>query len=263
MRVKFQASRIIILLFTFLVVFACPWGSADEPSYPSAPDGYIYDGAQMIDPSDRATIIRLLTELQEKTTAQIAVATVRSTQPESIEMYAVKLFSLWGVGQKGKDNGVLFLIARDDRKVRIEVGYGLEGALPDGICKNIISNIIVPEFKQSNFSGGLLKGATAIVSLVAKEYNVAITGQENEVLDRVKSSDRGSDWFLIIIVVLFILISLSGGFSRRRGYYGGGYWYGGGSGGFGGGSGGFGGGSGGFGGFGGGSSGGGGASGGW
>ena len=107
MTARFQTSRAIVLLSAFLIIFACPWVNADEPSYPSAPDGYIYDGAQMIDPADKATIIRLLTELQEKTTAQVAVATVRSTGSEPIEMYAVKLFSQWRVGQKGKDNGVI------------------------------------------------------------------------------------------------------------------------------------------------------------
>ena len=245
-------------LFVLWFVSACLVVCADEPQYPRAPDGYIYDGAHLINPADSAKITQLLTELQNKTTAQVAIATVGSTEPESVEMYATKLFSQWGVGQKGKDNGVLFLIARDDRNLRMEVGYGLEGALPDAICKKVISNIILPEFKNANFSGGILKGATAIVSLVAKEYNVAITGEENETFDRVRASSGNDDliWLILIIVIFFILMNSSRG-GRN---YGGGYWYGGGSGGYGGG---FGGGSGGFGGFGGGMSGGGGASGRW
>jgi|CXWL01.1.fsa_nt_gi uncharacterized protein len=249
-----------LFLFVLWFLSACRVVCADEPQYPRAPDGYIYDGAQLINPADSAKITQLFIELQNKTTVQIAVATVPSIEPEPIEMYAVKLFSQWGVGQKGKDNGVLFLIARDDRNLRIEVGYGLEGALPDAICKKVISNIILPEFKDSNFSGGILKGATAIVSLVAKEYNVTITGEENEILDRVGTSSGANDlfWFILIIVIFFILMNSSRSSGRRN--YGGGYWYGGGSGGFGGG---FGGGSGGFGGFGGGMSGGGGASGRW
>lgn len=246
-----------LLLSAALIISSAMQLNAAEPVYPSAPDGYIYDGAQMISAADKERLTRFFIELQSKTTAQIAVVTVASTQPEPIEMYAVELFKRWGIGQKGKDNGILFLIARDDRDMRIEVGYGLEGALPDSICKNIIDNIVVPEFKRSNFSGGIFSGASAIVSLVAKEYNVAVTGEEGEILNRVGSSSSDSEWIWFVLLILLILI-LSMASPRNYSRYGGGYWYGGGSGGWGGGSSG-----GGFGGFGGGSSGGGGASGRW
>jgi uncharacterized protein len=233
---------------------------AADVHYPSVPGDYIYDSAGMVDAGDKQAIRNLLTELDRKTSAQVAVATVPTTEPETIEGYAVELFKRWGIGQKGKDNGVLFLIAKNDRKMRIEVGYGLEGALPDAICQRIISSIVTPEFRQSNFSGGVHKGVGAIVSLIAKEYNVAITGEENAVYQKVTSQEdslESSVVFIIFCVIVLIMILSS---HSRRGYYGGGYWYGGSSGGFGGG-GGFSGG--GFGGFGGGSSGGGGASGGW
>lgn len=255
-------TKLILAPIIALTIWFNGYALANEPNYPAAPNGYIYDGAGIINPSDQAKIIQLLTELQAKTTAQVAVATVPSTQAEPIEMYAVKLFSQWGIGQKGKDNGVLFLIAKDDRNLRIEVGYGLEGALPDAICKNIISQMIVPAFKGSDFSGGILKGTTAIVSLIAKEYNVAVTGAEQALVD---SSQPYADAILLFIILLFFFVVffllISGG--HHNGGYGrpgndsGGYWYGGSSGGFGGGS------SGGFGGFGGGMSGGGGASGRW
>src|SRR5262245_48287002 len=114
-----------ILLLAVLVGGAGRWSPASQGQCPSAPDGYIYDGAQLISASDQENITRLLRELENKTTAQVAVATVPSTQPEPIEMYAVNLFSSWGIGQKKKDNGVLFLIAKLDRNLRIEVGYGL------------------------------------------------------------------------------------------------------------------------------------------
>ncbi len=253
------------VLFLFFVI--CPVNSllfSSQPLYPAAPDGYIYDGAGLINEADKLKLSKLLTILQDKTTAQVAVATVVSIQPETIESYAANLFSQWGVGQRNKNNGVLFLIARDDKELRIEVGYGLEGALPDIICKSIISNIVVPEFKNSNFSGGISKGVSAIVSLIAKEYNVAITGDEQTILNRVGASSQESEiiWLLLLfILVIFIFSFIYNGSSGSGGYRGGGYWYGGSSGGFGGG---FGGGSsGGFGGFGGGMSGGGGASGGW
>lgn len=254
LRIKYFLSSVALLCAFVCIV---PRLNADVV-YPSASDGYIYDGAKMISAEDKARMTMFFTELQSKTTAQIAVVTVATTQPEPIEMYAVELFKRWGIGQKGKDNGVLFVIARDDRQLRIEVGYGLEGALPDSISKNIIDNIVVPEFKKSNFSVGIFRGASAIVSLVAKEYNVAVTGEENQILDRVGSSSGDSElsWlFLLILFILILFINSSGPRNRS----GGGYWYGGsgGWGGYGGSSGG------GFGGFGGGMSGGGGASGRW
>jgi uncharacterized protein len=151
----------------------------------------------------------------------------------------------------------LFLVAKNDRKMRIEVGYGLEGALTDAMCDRIINAIVVPEFKRSDFSAGIVKGTSAIVSLIAKEYNATITGEENAVYQRVTSSqgDEGS-WVFVLFLFLFIVIFILA--TPRRGNYGGGYWSGGGSLGSGGGFSG-----GGFGGFGGGMSGGGGASGGW
>jgi uncharacterized protein len=229
-------------------------------SYPSAPGNYIYDGAKMISADDQGIITDLLTELDRKTTAQVAIATVDTTAPETIETFAVKLFEQWGIGRKGKDNGVLFLIAKNDRKLRIEVGYGLEGALPDAICDRIINSIVVPDFKQADFSGGIHKGAVAIVSLIAKEYNVAITGEEDALYSSVRAEEKlDTQSLLVIIVILLVLFFLFMPLFNSRTGYGGGYWYGS-SGGFGGG-GSFGGG--GFGGFGGGMSGGGGSSGGW
>jgi uncharacterized protein len=238
LRIKYFLRGVALL---FALVCVAPRLNADVV-YPSTSDGYIYDGAQMISAEDKARLTQFFTELQSKTTAQIAVATVATTQPEPIEMYAVELFKRWGIGQKGKDNGVLFLIARDDREMRIEVGYGLEGAIPDSIAKNIIDNIVVPEFKKSNFSVGILSGASAIVSLVAKEYNVAVTGEENEILNRVGSSSSDADiiWFVLLIIVVIILLAYSTSNTKR---YGNGYWYnddnwssrGGGFGGFGGG----------------------------
>ena len=236
---------------------------AVEPKYPTQPQGYVSDYANIISPSDKAAITQLLGELEQKTTAEVVVVTVLTTQPETIEGYSVKLFEKWGMGKKGKDNGVLFLIATQDRRMRIETGYGLEGALPDVLCHKIISNLVVPAFKAGEYSKGITAGVQAIVGLVAKEYNVKITGQEEQNFDS-NQNDSNSGWSTILLIILFIFFVAFRMFVFIPSMYrrGGGYWYSGGGysggGGFSGGS--FGGG---FGGFGGGSSGGGGASGGW
>lgn len=264
MRYK-MTHKTVFVIFLLSALFLCGTACAREPVYPSRPEGYVSDFANIIRSSDRERIESLARSLEAKTTAQLAVVTVKTVTPETIDGYAVTLFERWGIGQRGKDNGVLLVIAYQDRKLRIETGYGLEGALPDVVCSNIIQRIIVPQFKQGKFSEGTAAGAAAIVSLIAKEYNVEITGREQMVYQTVTRKESALAAIFRFIFTLFffmILLSLRLGFlpwffllssGRRRG----GYWYGGG---FGGSSGGFGGG---FGGFGGGLSGGGGSSGGW
>ncbi|MFH1847865.1 MAG: TPM domain-containing protein [Candidatus Omnitrophota bacterium] len=251
----------------FLILFLAVTGmaSGQDAQYPARAQGYVSDYANIISPSDRQKIESLAGALEAKTTAQLAVVTVKTTYPESIEGYAVNLFERWGIGQKGKDNGILILVAYNDRKLRIETGYGLEGGLPDIVCDNIVQRVMVPRFKENRFSQGILEGAAAAVSLVAREYNVTITGQEERVYNAVakeKSPLAKILEFIFTLLILLLFMSmrmgllgwfLLGAAGRRRG----GYWYGGG---YGGSSGGFGGG---FGGFGGGLSGGGGSSGGW
>ncbi len=227
---------------------------AAAQSYPE-PTGYVVDEAHLINAQDRARLEPWIKELQQKTTSQVAVVTVKTIGSASIEQYAVKLFEKFKIGQKDKDNGVLLLIASADRKMRIEVGYGLEGALTDALSHRIINQIIVPEFKAGRYSEGITKGIWAIVSTVAKEYNVMISG---ELADSPLSDNNELDLLWVAIILLIVIFAFpmwfwgigSGGGHGRGGGYGGRGGYGGGF-------------SGGFGGFGGGSSGGGGASGRW
>ena len=255
-----SSLRCATLLAMTLICFA-PFGFAQSAlpagrdiSYPAA-SGYVIDQSGIIDSAARSRIEGWIIELKQKTTAQVAVVTVDSTGPLSIEEYAVNLFQRFGIGQKGRDNGVLLLVAYKDRHMRIEVGYGLEGAVTDAYSSRIINTIMTPEFKEGRFSDGIEKGTAAIVTLIAKEYNTTLTGVPQPVYQDQESS---SFWGLLLIFCIFISFF----FSRGGGMFlpilffpGGGY----GRGGFGSG-GGFGGG---FGGFGGGMSGGGGASGGW
>ena len=247
-----------VVFFAFgLVVLA---GKAQAQIYPQ-PGGYVVDQGGLIEEADKEKIRGWAKELEEKTTAQVAVVTVPTIGNETIEGYAVKLFEQWGIGQKGKDNGVLLVVAVQERVMRIEVGYGLEGALTDAKSSQIINGSIVPEFKASQFSAGITKGAWAIVSIVAAEYNVQISGQPDYPAVTVYQSPIFSI-FWVIVGVVFLLAFFSMLFPRKRGprNWHSGDW--GSGGGFSGGGGGFGGGSSG-GGFGGGRSGGGGASGRW
>lgn len=255
-----RLSKVLFLIIGILLLLVCP--NFAEPISKLIPIGYVNDFANLITSGDQNRLNIIIKNLKDQTTAEIAIVTIKSTDSEPIENYAVKLFEKWGIGQKGKDNGILVLVAVNDRNVRIEVGYGLEGAVTDAISRNIIETYFVPNFKQGNYSTAILSGVQAIVALCAKEYgvNISSVGSEYYKADYTANRKKGSliDLILMILFFIFIFSSRSGFLSyllfgsmfSRRGYSGG---YGSSSGSFGGG----------FGGFGGGSSGGGGASGSW
>jgi len=251
-------------------------GSLGIPGHASArtwprPQGYASDFAGVLDAASRDSIEALAAELREKTGAELAVATTPDLGDDDIDAAAVDLFKAWGVGSKSKDEGVLILLAEKERRVRIEVGYGLEGILPDGLCGSIIRHVMAPDLSAGRYGPGLLQGARAVVGVIAKDRGVAITGA---IQPPSEDDERGGGMtprsvFMIALLIAIVLSNILRAGARRRGWMG--RWGGGGPGGFGGMFGGFGGmgggfgggGGGGFGGFGGGRSGGGGASGGF
>ena len=131
------------------------------------PNGYVNDLAGVIDPQTSAAITNLVTELKQKTTAEIAVLTVNTTDGEDIFDYSMAVADKWKVGKKGKDNGVVMVFAIQDRKMHILVGYGLEGILNDAKVGRIEDQYIVPSFKQGNYGEGILHGVQAIAKVIA------------------------------------------------------------------------------------------------
>jgi uncharacterized protein len=245
-------------------------GALAQPAFPPL-TGRVVDTANLLSPEQRTALEAKLRSHEERTTDQIVVATVPSLGGYDVEDYANRLYRHWQLGTKEKNNGALLLVAPRERKVRIEVGYGLEGTLTDALSKVIIATAIAPRFRQNDFAGGLQAGVDAILS--------TLTGDAEEWQRRTEVREDRSTPIdpvvaFIILLVLFYLISraMGGGggpgryHRRRRGGWivipSGGGWGGGWGGGFGGGGGWGGGGGGGFRG-GGGSSGGGGASGSW
>ena len=196
---------------------------------------------------------------EDSTSTQIAVVMIQSLKGDDIADYSLKIAEANKIGSKGKDNGLVLLIAKDDKKIRFEVGYGLEGSLPDALCDQIIRNEMRPRFRDGDYYGGISAGVDAAIMATKGEYKA-----EGRAKDNVKNVGR-----IVMTIVLFVIFGMSifGGGRRygisSRGHYRSGYWGGGiGGGGFFGGGGFGGGGGGGFSG-GGGSFGGGGASGGW
>ena len=128
--------------------------------------GRVVDDAEILSPAARERLSAALKAHEDKTTNQIVVLTVPTIGQESIEEYANRVFDEWKLGQKGKDNGVLVVVAPKDRKMRIEVGYGLEGTLTDALASRIIRNEMTPQFKSDDFDGGIESGVEAIVALL-------------------------------------------------------------------------------------------------
>ena len=234
------------------------------------PKQYVADYANVISAEHERSLNGILQELEQKSGAQYIVLTVQTTGGLPIDMYAIELAENWKLGQKGKDNGMLFVIAVADRKYRFEVGYGLEGFVTDQYCGRMGREVLAPYLKKGDYSRGVYEANLHVVKKIADNYGLALTGMPKLKAVRRRSPFCGMGIFPLII--LFVLMS-GGGRGRGRGRgmgllfmlpfmlgggFGGGY---GRSGSYGGGS--FGGGFGGFGGGMGGGFGGGGASGGW
>ena len=251
-------------LFLSLIFSVCVYAQTDVvPKKPSLAEGLVLDQTRTLTSEQLVSLREKLLAYDKSTSNQIAIVIIPALNGNSIEDVALKIGRDWGVGQANNDNGIVILIAKDDRKMRIEVGYGLEGAVTDYVTSSIIQNTLRPNFKENNYYRGLTEAVDEIIKAAEGRYT-APEGYGK------KSGIKKWHIILVIVVIWIILGAIGrggrgGGLVSRRGYrnWGGPIWWGGGglSGGSGGGW--SGGGGGGFGGFGGGSFGGGGSSGSW
>jgi uncharacterized protein len=260
--------KIILPLILLLSSILSGASSNDLPNKPTS-DIFFQDYAKMFSNDTKNYVLSTSNDIRNKTTAEVAVVTIDSLNGSSIEEYANNLFRKWGIGNKEKNNGVLILISKNDRKFRIEVGYGLEGILPDGKVGSYLREMS-GYFKENQYDKGIITTYKRIIGDIGQEYNIDVTNYTNDVPDKISDNSDNIDnksfynkalpvVKTIVIIIFLIIVFSSRGRGRRGG--GGGFYYGGGFGD--GGSGGFGGSSGGSDSFGGGDSGGGGSSGGW
>lgn len=178
--------------------------------------GRVVDTADLLKPEERAALEAKLKAHEDKTSDQVVVATVRSLEGTSVEDYANRLFRTWQLGQKKNNNGVLLLVAPNERKVRIEVGYGLEGALTDALSKVIITTAIAPQFQKGNFAGGIEAGTDAILSILtgdAEQWQ-----RRAELREDQTSSMDAIVTFLIIAFIIFQVFSAMRGAARPGAY---------------------------------------------
>jgi uncharacterized protein len=194
------------------LVCAC---AAQTLSFPTL-TGRVVDEAGLLDAATRTALTGSLAELEQKTSDQLVVVTLKSLQGTSIEDYGYQLGRRWQIGQKDKNNGVLLIVAPNERKVRIEVGYGLEGTLTDAISKLIIENSILPRFKVADYAGGIKRGVEDIIQVLsgdAEEWQNRATQRLSP--DITQPPPKGAIWPAILAVLVgvgfLIFCAVSGG----------------------------------------------------
>lgn len=251
MRRLFKRSYIIQFIL-LICLFAPSLSSFASPIFPS-PTSYKYvnDYVGLLNKEETQKIVSIGKELEDKTGAQAVIVIIDSTNNAPIEDYANKLFRTWGIGQKNKNNGLLILIALNDRSFRVEVGKGLEGAIPDALSNRVMESLLKPHFSEGNYGLGLVESYSSFADLIGKEYGVTLDKSLNIPLpneNQAKNNSRngafigGSVFFLFVLdfilnrgrVSSFLLNMLFISSFNRRGPRGGSG--GGGFGGFGGGS---------------------------
>ena len=255
MRLRYRVFVLVLVLGAFapLLLRSLPASGAAIPEMPAR---YVVDLAGIVDDSWERKLNGYLQELEQKTTAQFIVLTVDTLEGRSIDGFSLEVAEKWKLGQKGKDNGALLLVAFKEKKYRFEIGYGLEGILPDSLVGSIGRSYIVPYFRKGDYSNGIAAAVLAVAGEIASDSEVQITG-----MPRLRPTSRVygpkppgkpgilstilSILFIIGMIYMFIkhprlmlLMLLFSGMGGRRGWSGGGGFGGGGFGGFGGGGGG-------------------------
>lgn len=172
-----QPSKLLLLrplrllaMLSLLLGVACAWAQNTEALVPVPPlSGRVVDLSATLSSEQRSELEQRLSEFEARKGSQVAVLIVPGTQPEAIEQYAIRVAEQWKLGRKKIDDGAILVIAKNERTLRIEVGYGLEGALNDATSKRIIDDIIVPYFKQGDFYGGINRGVDAMMRVIDGE----------------------------------------------------------------------------------------------
>jgi len=246
-----QRNQCTVALLMILILLSLPFTvkGADFPQ----PRGAVNDFAGVLSPQYESAMASLAQEVLEKTGTSIVVATMTRLDGDSPADYANRLYEAWGIGKKGTDKGVLIFLAKEERRIRIETGYGVEGILPDGLVGGILDESVVPFLKENKYNDGLAAALVRVSQVIADDAGVTLTGRSSTAPARRPVQEKPEfnlfSFILLLIVLsmlfgtrrgrsmlpfLFLLLMMGGG--GRGGFGGGGF------GGFGGGFGGFGGG---------------------
>jgi len=195
--------RIINPLFFVLILFSFSLAGYAQNELPPKPkvQTSVYDGAKILNNSELNSLKRKLINYADSTSTQIVVITVPSTNGDDINLFTAELGQKWGIGQKGKDNGVILMIAFKDRKIAIQNGYGVESSLTDFLSKEIIDQIITPKFKQGDYYKGIDLGTTAIMQVLSGQF------KETRQFKTKRKSKKFPFGTIIIFIIIFLILS--------------------------------------------------------
>ena len=220
-----SVTHVIILVplifLIFISILSC--GINQNKTSIDFPDasGYVNDFTKTLSDNWINQTEQLVQNVEEETSCEIVVAVINSLEGYSIEEYAAGLFNEWGIGKKDKDNGVLLLVALSDRKLRIEVGYGLEGVITDLQANLIIEEVIIPRFSSNKYESGIYNGVIAIVNTIHLDRGMEQISYSDSIALLQEKSFTQSKWFVVVIILSvllpWILIGvISGSFRLRR-----------------------------------------------
>ena len=216
---RVSARMVLGLAIAGLLLLVTPHAAIAEPVYPALDGKRIVDAANVIPAATKADLEAKLADLETRTSAQLVLVTVPDLQGYAIEEFGIGLLRHWAIGQAGKNNGAIVLVSKAERKVRIEVGYGLEGALTDATSKIIILNAMVPPLRNGDYGAAFTRAVADIGSVITGEAkDQGWKGQTRET-----RPDNGPDGSQIALLILFLIVfvwlwsSSRGGSSIRRG----------------------------------------------
>ncbi len=195
-----------LILTALLFALSLPMFSLNVPQL----KGHVNDYANIINGHEEQQIEKYLTDLENTTGIQLAVLTIPTLKGEDLASFAIKTAETWKLGQEGKDNGALLLVAYQERQVRIETGYGLEDKLTDAKCGRIIRNVIIPEFKDGDYSQGILKGIMNMGG-IASDNQELISKSVAQDYDDDEGAVEGILFLAIWVIFVFVIISSRGG----------------------------------------------------
>ncbi len=195
-------KRFKIIVFTLMVSSLCI--STSNALVSPTTEFYVNDYANLLSDEVEKSIINVNKQLESQTDAQVVVVTVENLENQSLEEYATDLFRSFGIGDKEKNNGVLILVAKEERQLRIEVGYGLEGALPDGKVGRIEDEYMIPYLKEENWNEGIQNGFNKIIEVLCEEYNIQIDNVEATPYEN-QESIMSIVFYIVLMFVIFML----------------------------------------------------------
>lgn len=205
---------VVICIFSSTIIASASWFEKNDIPIPTVQgDVYVYDEDNIIDDDIEKKLNVLLIELEEQTGAEVAVITIESLLGKEIEDYANNLANTLGIGKADEDNGVLLLISKNDERVRLEIGRGLEGCLNDSRCGRILDDYFVPCREKNEYSEGTYQTVQAVVSVIAKEYGISsINGVSEEIAQDIEAKEeetvkKAITIFFIIVILIIILIA--------------------------------------------------------